>query len=518
MSLHKNVARNWSISLLLLMTLLAWADNKPRSSPSPRPAAAPKAAPAARQPAKANTGTAPSQHPASTGSGVKYGSPTTSHPAPAAHAGSTSTPHAGSTGGTHAGSTGGTHFGSTGGTHSGRTGPATTKTFSNGTTARFSAGGRIQSIRTANGVSISRSVGGQRTIVSRSNGRTLVSTGANSGYSQRAYMNRNGRVYVQRTYVIGGRTSVYVYNRFAYRGFHYYGYVPGFYFRPAFYGWAYNPWVTPVYYRWNWWGAAWFAPYGYYFAPAPYYPVASLWLTDYLLAESLRAAYDAGAAAQPPAPSGPPPDQSAAQTTVLTPEIKQAIAEEVKRQIDAERAAAESQPPAAAPTAAPAATPAPAPAAQVVAEQRPEALDPAVSVFVVSANLDVNAGEQACSLSPGDVIMRIDDTPDAKQNVSVKVASSKRSDCPTGQKVAIAVADLQEMHNQFRAKIDSGLKTLADNQGKNGLPPAPDTQTSAGEVPQPQPDAVRADLQKLQAVADQTEADVKRQSSSTGTT
>jgi hypothetical protein len=154
-----------------------------------------------------------------------------------------------------------------------------------------------------------------------------------------------------------------------------------------------------------------------------------------------------------------------------------------------------------------------------VAEQRPEALDPAVSVFVVSANLDVNAGDQACSLSPGDVIMRIDDTPDAKRNVTVKVASSKRSDCPTGQRVAVALADLQEMHNDFRAKIDSGLKTLADNQGRNGLPPAPDTQTAAGEVPQPTPDlAVRADLQKLQAVADQTEAEVKRQAASTGTT
>jgi hypothetical protein len=350
----------------------------------------------------------------------------------------------------------------------------------------------------------------------------LVSTGPNSGYSQHAYMNRNGRVYVQRTYVIGGRTNVYVYNRFSYRGAFYFGYVPGYYYRPAFYDWSYNPWRNPVHYRWEWWGAAWYAPYGYYFAPAPYYPVASLWLTDYLLAESLRAGYDVSAAQQP-AHNGPPPDQSAAQNTVLTPEIKQAIAEEVKREIDAERAAAANPPqPAAPPAAAPAAVPAPAttaPEATQVAEQRPEALDPAVSVFVVSANLDVNAGDQACSLSPGDVIMRIDDTPDAKRNVTVKVASSKRSDCPTGQRVAVALADLQEMHNDFRAKIDSGLKTLADNQGRNGLPPAPDTQTSAGEVPQPTPDlAVRADLQKLQAVADQTEAEVKRQAASTGTT
>ena len=499
MRLHKNIARNCSMSLFLLMATLAWADNKPRSSSPPKAAAAPKAAPAAHAPGKANTTTG--QHPTTTSPGSKYGSPTTSHP--------------GSTGGR----AGGTHFGSGGGAHPGRTGPSTTRTFSNGTSARFSAGGRIQSIHTANGLNIRRGVGGQRTVVSRSNGRMLVSTGPNSGYSQRAYMNRNGRVYVQRTYVIGGRTNVYVYNRYSYRGAFYYGYVPGYYYRPAFYGWVYNPWLNPVYYRWDWMAASWYAPYGYYFTPAPYYPVASLWLTDYLLAESLRAAYDAGAASAAQQP-GPPPDQSAAQNTVLTPEIKQAIADEVKRQIDAERAAAvnSQQQPAAAPTASPAPAQPAAPQTQVVAEQRPEALDPAVSVFVVSASLGVNAGDQACSLYPGDVIMRISDTPDAKQNVNVKVASSKRSDCPTGQSVAIAVADLQEMHNQFRAKIDSGLKTLADNQGKNGLPPAPDTQTSAGEVPQPQPDAVRADLQKLQAVADETEADVKRQASTTGTT
>ena len=521
MSLHKNVARNWSMSLVLLMAPLAWADNKPRSSPPPKPAAAPRAAPAAHPPANANTRTLPSQHPASTAPGIKYGSPTTSHPGStgthtgstgATHTGSTGATHTGSAGATHTGSTGATHTGSTGATHTGRTGPPTTRTFSNGTTAKVSPGGRVQSIHTANGVTINRTVSGRRTIVTERNGRTLVSTGPHSGYMQRSYLNRNGREYVQRTYVVGGRTNVYVYNRYSYRGAFYYGYVPGYYYRPVFYGWVYNPWVNPVYYRWDWRGAAWYAPYGYYFAPAPYYPVASLWLTDYLLAESLRAAYDAGAAsaAQQPGPSGPPLDQPAAQNTVLTPEIKQAIAEEVKRQIDAERAAA------AAPAAAPVAAPAAAPAATLVAEQRPAALDPAVSVFVVSSNLDVNAGEQACSLSPGDVIMRIDDTPDAKQNVSVKVASSKRSDCPAGQKVAVAVQDLQEMHNQFRAKIDSGLKMLAENQGKDGLPPAPDAQTSPGEVPPPAPDAVRVELQRVQAEADQTEADVKKQVSSTG--
>jgi hypothetical protein len=67
------------------------------------------------------------------------------------------------------------------------------------------------------------------------------------------------------------------------------------------------------------------------------------------------------------------------------------------------------------------------------------------------------------------------------------------------------------MHNQFRQQIDSGLKTLANNQGKNGLPAAPDTRTSAGEVPAPAPDDVQTELQKQQADANQTETDVKQQ-------
>ena len=499
----KKVARNWSFGLALLIAPSAWADNKPKSSPAPKPAAHPAA--------KANSRTAPAGHAATTNSGASH--PTVNHPGTAAHTGAsrtgaahptTTTPHAGAAG---------SHF---------RSGPSTTRTFSNGTTARFSAGGRIQSIHTARGVTINRLPGGRRTIAAERNGRTLVSTGPNSGYMQRAYLNRNGREYVQRTYVVGGRTSVYVYNRYSYRGGFYYGYVPAFYFGPAFYGWAFDPWASPVYYRWGWRSAAWYAPYNYYFAPAPYYPVASLWLTDYLLAESLRASSDASSASLAlQAQSGAQADQSTAQNTVLTPEIKQAIADEVKRQIDAERAAAVIPRQPAATASAPAQTPEPRPAAAApaptqVAEERPAALDPAVSVFVVSSNLDVTAGDQGCSLSPGDVITRLDNTPDAKQNVGVKVATSKRSDCPAGERVVVAVADLQEMHNQFRAKIDSGLKMLADNQGQNGLPPAPDTQTVAGDVPPPAADTVRVDLQNLRAEADQAEADVKSQNAAAG--
>ena len=63
--------------------------------------------------------------------------------------------------------------------------------------------------------------------------------------------------------------------------------------------------------------------------------------------------------------------------------------------------------------------------------------------------------------------MRTENTPDNNNLVGVSVVSSKRGDCNTGSSPRVEVADLQEMHNHFREQMDSGLKTLADNQGKN---------------------------------------------------
>lgn len=130
--------------------------------------------------------------------------------------------------------------------------------------------------------------------------------------------------------------------------------------------------------------------------------------------------------------------------------------------------------------------------------------------------MDVTAGNQACSLSAGDIITRIDDAPDQNQNVGVLVTAAKRGDCPSGQKVSIALTDLQEMHNHFREQIDSGLKTLADNQGKNGLPAAPDAATRPGEVPPPPADDAVSELNQQQADANQTETNVQKQVGSTG--
>jgi hypothetical protein len=114
-------------------------------------------------------------------------------------------------------------------------------------------------------------------------------------------------------------------------------------------------------------------------------------------------------------------------------------------------------------------------------------------------------------------VTRIEDTPDANKSVKVLVSASQKSDCPSGSQVAVAVDDLQEMHNHFREQLDSGLKTLADNQGKNGLPAAPDTKTRANPDGQVKPDtSVKGELEAQQADADKADADVQAQAGSSG--
>ena len=372
-----------------------------------------------------------------------------------------------------------------------------------GRTANFRPDGKVSSVQ-AGGMQIHYGLRGERHIMTqRPDKSVLVSTGVNRGYLQRPLVVHN-RTYVQRTYVVSNVTYTRVYRTSYYGGVAYYHYVPVFYYRPVFYGWAYNPWPAPVYYTWGWARDPWYVYYGSYFAPYPVYPTASLWLTDFLLAENLRLAYQAQASAnlaavqaQANTPVLPPAAGGNSYATQLTPEVKQAIAEEVRQQLAAQQQAAA------------------APTPQQPALSRsdvPSALDPARRVFVVSSNLaERTVDGQECSLTPGDIITRLTDTPDANQFVTVSVLSSKPTDCPAGAQITVAVQDLQEMQNHFREQIDSGLKMLADNRGQGGLPVAPDTRTQSGEVPPPTPDANIANvLQDLQQQADQTEQEVQQ--------
>ncbi|MGA8266934.1 MAG: hypothetical protein WB787_04175, partial [Candidatus Acidiferrales bacterium] len=164
----------------------------------------------------------------------------------------------------------------------------------------------------------------------------------------------------------------------------------------------------------------------------------------------------------PPAPF-PQSDRSSApggnQNAVLvTSEVKAAVVDEVKLQLVAERAD----------------TPNPRLPENTNDNQIPGALDPKQRLFIVSSFLNEQTTDgQVCSLVPGDILTRVVDTPDTNMRVTAMVTSSQRNDCATGLMLAVSVEDLQEMRNDFVQKVDDGLKHLADNQGKNGMPASP---------------------------------------------
>jgi hypothetical protein len=218
------------------------------------------------------------------------------------------------------------------------------------------------------------------------------------------------------------------------------------------------------------------------------YEIAALWSTDPLVAAKLQATYGAYMLG-----GGAPPAKDSA--TGLSKETKDAIAEEMKAEIAAEKEAA-----AKGKDAAPA------------KDEIPAAIDPKIRIFVVANEEDLtNSDGDECVLTAGDVVSRVGDTPDDDHMVDATVKSSKKDECAVGATVGISVDDLQEMHNQLRIQMDAGLKELADKQGKNGLPAAPDTKTQAGEVPEPTPDkSVSSDLEQQQKEADQVEAEAKQ--------
>jgi len=377
-----------------------------------------------------------------------------------------------------------------------------------GGSASIRPNGQIRSIN-RNGMQIQRGMHGGRTIVSTHNGVRVVSVGR-GGYVQRAYFTRGGRSYYSRTYYYHGAYRVGVYRGYYWGGRPYYGYYPAYYYHPVYYGWAYNPWPAPVYYGWGWGAAPWYGYYGPYYAPYPVYPSAAFWLTDFMIAASLQAAYAAQANAwlEPFDPNRPLvasliPIAPADAKPAMTPEVKNELAEEVKIILAAEQAEADKSKGAS------------AGAAPASSNEAPPALDPKFRTFVVSSDMSLVADGDECALSQGDVITRTSDTPDDDGNVTVKVVASTKSDCAIGAQGPVSVDDLQEMYNGFRDQLKDGMAELAKKQGTAGLPKAPDTSTTDGDVPAPPPDkSAEKNLQDQQSAADQAESQAKQEAGS----
>ena len=528
--------------LLMLPSLTEAQTNKKPSAPAPapaKPAAAPKpaaAAPRAAAPApRTNTSGTTGVHPGTTSAAGTHGTSTSTTTttgrgttgtavtgargtagATGVH-GTTTTTGRGATNtaiGAHGGTAGtaAAHGGAVAphslGAGAGRA-PAVSHTVQtrSGNNVGLDKRGNVRTIQ-GHGMTINRGISGNRRVVTERNGQRFVSNGRRGGYAERPYRTYGGRSYYQRTYVYGGRSYARVYGQFGYRGGYYYRYYPTYYYQPVYYGWAYNPWPAPVSYGWGWGAAPWYGYYGAYFQPYPVYPYASLWLTDYLIAASLQAAYEAGQADAASTEElgalayggGYEPAGDSVSAAKLTPELKQQIADEVKAEIAAEKtAAAASTSTSAAPAAA--------------GDEKPSALDPAFTIFVVSTDLDVSTDDgQDCTLSTGDVVERIDADAGTDNGVHVRVRAGKTTDCKVGSTPQVDLNDLQEMHNHFREQVDAGLENLAKNAGKNGLPAAPSTSTIGGAPPAPDASAA-AQLQQQQKDADQAEAEAKQDAS-----
>lgn len=324
----------------------------------------------------------------------------------------------------------------------------------NGAEVHYRANGQPQMVR-AHGMEITHSPSGvARAEYMRPDHSVIVTQGAHYGYVQRPFVVNNVS-YVQRTYIVGGVTYGRFYRPYGYHGISLNLYVSSRYYAPGFYGWAYTPWARPVVYSFGWGPRPWFGFYAGYFAPYPTYAGPAYWLTDYMIAMTLQDAYQqqqAAAAVQANAQYNASYGATPGGQPALTPDVKQAIADEVHRQLDQERMEGQGG----------------------AAQSAPAFLaDNATHVFVVANGLDVQSRSGECTLTEGDVLQM--GAPPAPNSAvaDLAVMASKGQDCRKGSVVSVAIADLQDMQNHMRETLDQGLAELQKGQGQNGIPALP---------------------------------------------
>jgi hypothetical protein len=353
--------------------------------------------------------------------------------------------------------------------------------------------GRVREVHTPGGAVITHRPDGVRRVeVGRPGGQRIVaSAGGRGGYAERPLGGHQG--YVQRTYYSHGQAYARVYRPFTFRGVALNMYTPVRFYRPGFYAYAYSPWITPVSYSWGWGGSPWYGFYGGYFSPYRVYAGPAFWLTDYLFAMTLQEAYqerlDAGlqGAAYAAGPAG------------LTPDVKQAVADEVHRQLDLERIQGQS----------------------MTADVAPIFSDNIPHVLVVASSLMVDDRGPGCAISEGDVLQLRPGSSNGAVMDTV-VLASKFGDCRRGALVSVQLQDLQEMQNHMQATVDQGLAELQSRQGRGGLPALP-AAVAAPPVDSPiaaavQPDSnVATEISQVAQEGDKGEQDVVSQSAQADT-
>jgi len=479
-------------------------------------AAAPKAAAPARPAAAAKPGGAAAARPAGAGAARPAGgaaaghaatpSSAAGHPAAAGGAAAGRAPATTGAGAHTAAPAAGARPGATAGAGAkaaapSHPAPAGTKTAhaASGSEVKTRANGTRSDVHDAKrGMDVHHGLNGGRSVrVERADHSRVVAERGGRGYVQHPYGYR-GHEYGHRTYYEHGRA----YDRF-YRGYYYHGYyaemyAPSFYYAPAFYGWAYNPWAVPIAYpvaAWGWGGNPWFGYYGGFFTPYPVYASASLWLTDYMISQSLAAAYTAQAEAnaQVAAMANPAP---------LTPDVKNMISAEVQRQIALENAEA-----------ATAKTGEADPASSGIQRMM---TDNVKHVFIAGKDLDlVDAAGTECAVSEGDALQLVAPPAANADSATLAVLASKGGkECAKGDTVSVTVADLQDMQNHMRETISAGMGELQSKQGKGGLPALPPSANvppvkteMAMMAPPPDPDASKQ-INQSWGEADKAETEV----------
>ncbi len=335
--------------------------------------------------------------------------------------------------------------------------------------------------------------GGRRVSIERADHSHFVYERGRAGYIGHPYL-YHGHEFARRAYYFNGRAYNRFYSPYGFHGLHLEVYAPYRFYSVGFYGWAYHPWFRPVPYAWGFGVNPWYGYYGAYFTPYPVYASPSLWLTDYMISQSLAAGYDAEVAAGPPPPLG-------ADVSPLSPDVKQMVADEVQRQLALENSEAQMN----------AQGQAPDPNSSSIARQLSDGQPHA---FVAGSEIDVvdTASGQECAVTDGDVLQLTNPpAPDATEALLMVMSSKGGKECHKTAVVSVPLEDLQEMQNHMRDTLDQGLSDLQAKQGKGGLPAAPPSAMAAPvnaafaqDAPAPEPGG-QQDLAAQAQQADQSE-------------
>ena len=357
-----------------------------------------------------------------------------------------------------------------------------------GENASFFPSGQIRSLHTSS-LEINRGVHGERsTIVRGPDHRMIVSYGARAGYVQRSLTYR-GHLYAQRTYVLAGRVITRNYTAYTLGGFSYYSYVPTYYYAPGYYSWLATPWsTTGVRYDWDW---PWYASDTGYFNVYPYYASPTQWLADYVLGAALQTAYLIETASGQTQTNDATGEVYAVAPSPVTSDLKQQLQDDIRDQITIESTAAQNQD------------------NPTVVTGLQSVLKPN-QLFITDTPLNVVTDDNLnCTLSVGDVLKLALPPEENNPTAVLTVSASRQSDCPWGAEVQVALGDIQDMYNTYRAHLADGMQALTAHHVGGALPtsPAAGSQLLAG--PPADPANVVALLSNAQTQSDQTEASLK---------